>query len=114
MVCLEQQIRVVLESTIYKVSPPALRDECAYATLTQIATAPLTALHGYLQAGLRPTETFTIHLVGAELQFEGDTLDKWEAFFLHIVPEITELRLVFVGPELNVENLPIDIISRIR
>lgn len=92
----------------------ALRDECAYATLTQIATAPLTALHGYLQAGLRPTETFTIHLVGAELQFEGDTLDKWEAFFLHIVPEITELRLVFVGPELNVENLPIDIISRIR
>lgn len=92
----------------------ALRDECAYATLTQIATAPLTALHGYLQAGQKPTETFTIHLVGAELQFEGDTLDKWEAFFLHLVPEITELRVVFVGPELNVENLPIDIISRIR
>uniref|UniRef100_A0A1Q3FK86 Putative vegetative cell wall protein gp1 n=1 Tax=Culex tarsalis TaxID=7177 RepID=A0A1Q3FK86_CULTA len=92
----------------------ALRDECVYATLTQIATGPLTALHGYLQTGRKPTETFTIHLVGAELQFEGDTLDKWEAFFLHIVPEITELRVVFVGPELNVENLPIDIISRIR
>lgn len=92
----------------------ALRDECVYATLTQVATAPLTALHGYLQTGLKPPETFTIHLVGAELQFEGDTLDKWEAFFLHIVPEITELRVVFVGPELNVENLPIDIISRIR
>ncbi|KAL1402675.1 hypothetical protein pipiens_005996, partial [Culex pipiens pipiens] len=98
---------------LYKNST-VLRDECAYATLTQIATAPLTALHGYLQTGLKPSsETFTIHLVGAELQFEGDTLDKWEAFFLHIVPEITELRIVFVGPELNVENLPIDIISRI-
>lgn len=97
---------------LYKNST-ALRDECVYATLTQVATGPLTALNGFLQTGLKPTETFTIHLVGAELQFEGDTLDKWEAFFLHVT-NITELRVVFVGPELNVENLPIDIISRIR
>uniref|UniRef100_A0A8W7PHE9 MYND-type domain-containing protein n=1 Tax=Anopheles coluzzii TaxID=1518534 RepID=A0A8W7PHE9_ANOCL len=66
------------------------------------------------QTGLPFGSTFTIHLVGAELQFEGDTLDKWEAFFLHLVPEVAVLRVVFVGPELNVENLPIDVISRIR
>uniref|UniRef100_A0A182Q307 MYND-type domain-containing protein n=1 Tax=Anopheles farauti TaxID=69004 RepID=A0A182Q307_9DIPT len=90
------------------------RDECVYAVLSQIATAPLTALHAYQQTGKPFGSTFTIHLVGAELQFEGDTLDKWEAFFLHLVPEVAVLRVVFVGPELNVENLPIDVISRIR
>uniref|UniRef100_A0A182J4J7 Uncharacterized protein n=1 Tax=Anopheles atroparvus TaxID=41427 RepID=A0A182J4J7_ANOAO len=98
---------------LYKNSS-ALRDECVYAVLSQIATAPLTALYAYQQTGLPFGKTFTIHLVGAELQFEGDTLDKWEAFFLHLVPEVAVLRVVFVGPELNVENLPIDIISRIR
>ncbi|XP_035794021.1 uncharacterized protein LOC118467535 [Anopheles albimanus] len=98
---------------LYK-SSSALRDECVYAVLSQIATAPLTALHAYQRTGLPFGSTFTIHLVGAELQFEGDTLDKWEAFFLHLVPEVAVLRVVFVGPELNVENLPIDIISRIR
>lgn len=90
------------------------RDECVYAVLSQIATAPLSALYAYQQTGLPFGSTFTIHLVGAELQFEGDTLDKWEAFFLHLVPEVAVLRVVFVGPELNVENLPIDVISRIR
>uniref|UniRef100_A0AAG5DLY4 MYND-type domain-containing protein n=1 Tax=Anopheles atroparvus TaxID=41427 RepID=A0AAG5DLY4_ANOAO len=98
---------------LYKNSS-ALRDECVYSVLSQIATAPLTALYAYQQTGLPFGKTFTIHLVGAELQFEGDTLDKWEAFFLHLVPEVAVLRVVFVGPELNVENLPIDIISRIR
>ncbi|XP_052861405.1 uncharacterized protein LOC128268377 [Anopheles cruzii] len=98
---------------LYKNSA-ALRDECVYAVLSQIATAPLTALHAIQRAGRPLGTTFTIHLVGAELQFEGDTLDKWEAFFLHLVPEVAVLRVVFIGPELNVENLPIDVISRIR
>ncbi|XP_053670883.1 axoneme-associated protein mst101(2)-like [Anopheles nili] len=98
---------------LYKNSA-APRDECVYAVLSQIATAPLTALHAYQQTGLPFGNAFTIHLVGAELQFEGDTLDKWEAFFLHLVPEVAVLRVVFVGPELNVENLPIDVISRFR
>lgn len=59
-------------------------------------------------------ECFTIHLIGAELQFEADTLDKWETFFLHLIPQLVELRIVFVGPELNAENLPLEILSRIR
>lgn len=48
------------------------------------------------------------------MQFEADTLDKWETFFLHLVPTLVECRVVFVGPELNAENLPLEILSRIR
>lgn len=48
------------------------------------------------------------------MNFEADFLEKWEALFLHLVPEILELQIVFVGPELNTEKLPIEIISRLR
>lgn len=60
------------------------------------------------------TNVFSIHIVGAELQFEADTLNKWECFFLHLVPQIDVLNIVFVGPELNVENLPVELLGRIR
>uniref|UniRef100_A0A1B0CJD5 MYND-type domain-containing protein n=1 Tax=Lutzomyia longipalpis TaxID=7200 RepID=A0A1B0CJD5_LUTLO len=98
---------------LYK-NNPAIKDDCSYATLTQLATAPLTAYSAMQKVKLSVAETLTIHLVGAELQFEGDTLDKWEAFFLHLIPQVLELRVVFIGPELNAENLPLDILSRIR
>lgn len=51
---------------------------------------------------------------GAELQCEGESLDKWEAFFIHLMPEVSDLQIVFIGPELNTENLPIEIMSRTR
>lgn len=92
----------------------AIKDECIYATLTQLATAPLTALYAAQKNQQQIGEVYTIHLVGAELQFEADTLDKWETFFLHLVPTLVECRVVFVGPELNAENLPLEILSRIR
>ncbi|XP_037033646.1 titin-like [Bradysia coprophila] len=92
----------------------AIKDECIYATLTQLATAPLTALYAAQKNQQEIGEVYTIHLVGAELQFEADTLDKWETFFLHLVPTLVECRVVFVGPELNAENLPLEILSRIR
>lgn len=57
---------------------------------------------------------FTIHLVGAELQFEAYILDIWEIFFLHLSHRLIELTIVFCGPELNAENIPLDIIGRIR
>lgn len=63
---------------------------------------------------LKIGEKFTIHLVGAELQFEADILDIWETFFLHLTHKLVELTIVFCGPELNAENIPLDIISRIR
>lgn len=91
-----------------------IRDDCVYVTLTQLATAPLTALLAAQKTNQLIEEVYTIHLVGAELQFEAEILDKWEAFFLHLTPKITELRIVFIGPELNAENLPLDILCRIR
>lgn len=94
----------------------AIKEDCTYAALTQLATAPLTAYYGMQRADMTSPigERFTIHLVGAELQFEADTLDKWETFFLHLVPQLLELHVTFVGPELNAENLPLEILSRIR
>lgn len=65
-------------------------------------------------ANLKIGEKFTIHLIGAELQFEADVLDIWETFFLHLAHNLVELTVVFCGPELNAENIPLDIISRIR
>lgn len=91
-----------------------IKDECVYATLTQLATAPLTAYYATQISGRMPEDVFTIHLVGAELQFEADILNVWETFFLHLSPKLVELNIVFCGPELNAENLPVEILSRIR
>jgi mitochondrial splicing suppressor protein 51 len=55
-----------------------------------------------------------ILIEGAEMQFEGLSLNKWEAFFLHLLPEVSDIQIVFIGPELNTDNLPIEIISRTR
>lgn len=85
-----------------------------YATVTQLATAPLTAYFAAQKTDTKIDESFTIHLVGAELQFEADILDIWETFFLHLSHKLIELTIVFCGPELNAENIPLDIISRIR
>lgn len=82
--------------------------------MTQLATPPLTAYYSMEKCQQIIGETYTIHLVGAELQFEADTLDKWETFFLHLVPNLIQLNVVFVGPELNTEKLPLEILSRIR
>lgn len=90
------------------------KDECLFATLTQLSTAPLTAYFATQKAGQNIGEKFTIHLIGAELQFEADVLDIWETFFLHLAHNLIELTIVFCGPELNAENIPLDIISRIR
>lgn len=92
----------------------AIKEECVFATLTQLATAPLTAYFAAQKALENIGEKFTIHLIGAELQFEADVLDIWETFFLHLAHNLMELTIVFCGPELNAENIPLDIISRIR
>lgn len=98
---------------LYKTNP-MLKNDCLYASITQLATAPLTAYFATQVSKLEIGETFVIHLIGAELQFEADTLDKWETFFLHLAPQLNELKIVFIGPELNAENLPLEVLSRIR
>lgn len=48
------------------------------------------------------------------MQFECDKLEKWESLFLHLAPQVSNLEIVFIGSELNHENLPVEIISRNR
>lgn len=53
-------------------------------------------------------------VAGAELKVEAFSLNKWEAFLLHLLPEVSELTVVFIGPELNSDNWPLELISRQR
>jgi splicing suppressor protein 51 len=48
------------------------------------------------------------------MQFEANKLDKWEALLLHLSSEVSDLHIVFIGSELNEENLPVEVISRTR
>lgn len=92
-----------------------IRDECETAFLSLTATAPLTVLYSIQKIGMQFTSNiFSVHVVGAELQFEADNLRKWESFFLHLIPQLDILKIVFIGPELNAENLPEQTLGRIR
>lgn len=55
-----------------------------------------------------------IFFPGAELNFECDRLEKWESLFLHLALGVTDMQIMFIGSELNHENLPVEIISRTR
>ncbi|CAH1641697.1 unnamed protein product [Spodoptera littoralis] len=98
-------------------------NDIQYAALTQLATAPLTAAYchqlcrnraGPITNGVNKKSSFTIHVVGAELQFEADALNKWEVFFLHLRPELQELRVVLVNYNLNPSNLPLELLGKIK
>ncbi|XP_034826245.1 uncharacterized protein [Maniola hyperantus] len=99
-------------------------DDIQYAALTQIATAPLTAAYSYqihsskmnstCANGMKKNLTFTIHVVGAELPFEADSLNKWETFFLHLRSDVKDLRVVMVGPDINSSKLPLDLLAKIK
>jgi splicing suppressor protein 51 len=77
-----------------------------FVTLTDIATCPLTVLFCLQHCNfcLEEIRSLTIHLVGAEMQFEIDTLQKWELLLLHLVPSLRILKVVFVGPQLETES----------
>ncbi|XP_046972798.1 FK506-binding protein 5 [Vanessa cardui] len=99
-------------------------DEIQYAALTQLASAPLTTAYGYqlystkmnstCANGVLKKATFTIHAVGTDLQFEADALNKWEIFFLHLRPDVQDLRVVLVGPDLNPSELPLELLGKIK
>nr|XP_026498131.1 uncharacterized protein LOC113402164 isoform X2 [Vanessa tameamea] len=98
-------------------------DEIQYAALTQLASAPLTAAYGYQIYSTKMNSTcangvlkttFTIHAVGTDLQFEADALNKWEIFFLHLRPDVEDLRVVLVGPDLNPSELPLELLGKIK
>lgn len=94
--------------------PLDVTDACEFAALTQISTGPLTAFLALKLCGRLKAKELTIHLVGAEMEFEVDVFQKWEIFLLHILPAVATLNVVFVGPELNTKNISFDQLSKIR
>ncbi|KAI9588055.1 hypothetical protein GQX74_003901 [Glossina fuscipes] len=90
-------------------------NSCEYAALTQLSTVPLTSWYTLkLCDQLRDNQELTIHLIGAEIDFEVDILHKWELFFLHITPTLRRLNVVFVGPELNACNISFDQLKKTK
>ncbi|XP_059056036.1 FK506-binding protein 5 [Achroia grisella] len=116
-----EKINEVL-ATIYK--DKIDMNDVEYAALTQLATAPLTTAYSHqlytsklnstYANGVVKKSSFTIHVVGAELQFEADVLNKWEVFFLHLRPDVQHLRIVLIAPDLNPSNLPLDLLQKIK
>ncbi|XP_017019412.1 uncharacterized protein [Drosophila kikkawai] len=90
-------------------------NECEYAALTQVSTGPLTAWFALkLCERLRDCEQLTLHLIGAEIEFEVDILQKWELFLLHLMPAVKTLNVVFIGPELNPNNISFEQLKKIK
>ncbi|EDV97144.1 uncharacterized protein LOC6556801 [Drosophila grimshawi] len=92
----------------------SVADECEFAALTQISTGPLTAFFALKLCERLRSKELTIHLIGAEMEFEVDVFQKWEIFLLHILPAVKTLNVVFIGPELNTNNISLDQLSKIR
>jgi splicing suppressor protein 51 len=85
-----------------------------FVALTDIATCPLTVLFSLQNSNfpLEEMKSLTIHLVGAEIQFEIDTVRKWELLLLHLIPNLSTLQVVFIGPELKLDSALIQILGQ--
>lgn len=87
-----------------------------YCSLSHISTIPLTTLYS-MQASCqdwKTVESFVVHIIGAEFHFEGINLHVWEKFFLHLLPNLKHLRLMFIGPELQLPMVPLNLLTAIR
>ncbi|KAH0951137.1 hypothetical protein HN011_004534 [Eciton burchellii] len=87
-----------------------------YCSLSHIATIPLTTLYSVQVScqGWEVADTLVIHVIGAEFQFECVKLHAWESFFLHLLPNLKHLRLIFVGPELTLPPVPLDLLAIVK
>ncbi|ALC44624.1 CG13458, partial [Drosophila busckii] len=101
--------RQILKKLHFNVS-----DECEFAALTQISTGPLTVFYALKLCNRLRESELTVHLIGAEMEFEVDVFQKWELFLLHILPPVQTLNVVFVGPELNPNNINFEQLKKIR
>ncbi|CAG7728844.1 unnamed protein product [Allacma fusca] len=83
-------------------SPEGFPENLSRAVTAEVATVPLSILWSILEnaKSLAQGPTLTIHLIGAEMDFEGNHPIKWEMFLLHHLPAVRKLNLVLIGPEL--------------
>ncbi|XP_017879387.1 uncharacterized protein LOC108624515 [Ceratina calcarata] len=88
-----------------------------YCLLSHLSTIPLTALYT-MQISCDDWQTkieYTIHVIGAEFQFEGINLYVWEKLFLHLSANLKTLRLIFIGPELHLpRDVPPKLLSTVN
>lgn len=87
-----------------------------YCNLSHVSTVPLTTLYS-VQASCQDWEvadTLVVHVIGAEFQFECTNLHAWERLFLHLLPNLKHLRLMFVGPELRLPKVPLDLLATVK
>lgn len=87
-----------------------------YCSLSHISSIPLTALYSMQIScqNWKVIDSLVIHVIGAEFQFECINLHVWEKFFLHLLPNLKHLRLMFVGPELSLPTVPLDLLTAVR
>ncbi|XP_055383685.1 uncharacterized protein LOC129613580 [Condylostylus longicornis] len=89
---------------IFKALNLDIIEETSNSMLTLAASGPLTSWYALKLTTKLNQEELVIHIIGAEIEFELDLLNKWESFFLHLLPNLKHLTLQFVGPELNYKH----------
>ncbi|XP_076676364.1 uncharacterized protein LOC143373227 [Andrena cerasifolii] len=103
---------------IYQNSPYYREMDCyTYSILSHQSTIPLTVLYSMQTccSEWSSKTDWTIHVLGAEFQFEGINLAVWEKLFLHFLPNLKRLRLLLVGPELRLpSNVPTRLLSKVK
>lgn len=87
-----------------------------YCSLSYISTIPLTTLYSMQVSCLnwKTIDTFVVHVIGAEFQFECINLHVWEKLFLHLLPNLKHLKLMFIGPELNLPTVPLNLLTTVK
>ncbi|KAJ9583030.1 hypothetical protein L9F63_022646 [Diploptera punctata] len=94
-------------SKVYNITEKSVQmSKLHFVALTEVATCPFTVLFSLQSIGfpLNDIQSLTIHLIGAEMFFEIDSIRKWEMLLLHLVPSIKVMKIVFVGPELSIDS----------
>ncbi|XP_012227149.1 putative protein MSS51 homolog, mitochondrial [Linepithema humile] len=87
-----------------------------YCSLSHISTIPLTTLYS-MQISCQDWEiidTLVVHIIGAEFHFECINLYVWETFFLHLLPNLKHLRLMFIGPEMRLPMVPLNLLTAVK
>lgn len=94
-------------------------DAYTYASMSLSATAPLTALFAMQKTRadffFEPrNDHLSIHVIGAEFQFECSSLRVWEKLFLHYLPGLKKLSINFTGPELYLPRAPPELLGKVQ
>lgn len=70
-----------------------------------MVSGPLTILHAMRLTHFKAKSSLLVHLIGAEVHYEGSHLQAWECFFLHFLPDLQALKIIMIGPELNANSV---------